>query len=486
MTLEPAAIRRLSIGVALALSRPVAAAILSAPALVSVLVGAAGTPACAETISSALARAYAFSPDLNAQRAGLRATDENLPKAVAGYRPTLTAAGDLGYENLVASQLLVGQSGRGTASLSSVPRDTSLTATETLFNGFKTGNTVRQSESQIFQGRESLRLGEENILSAAATAYMNVLRDTAILDLNNANVAVLQQQLKQTQREFQVGELTKTDVAQAQSSLAQGQAGAFTAQSNLQADVANYRQLIGIQPTSLSPARPLDSLLPHTLDSAVTIAQTEHPAIQAALHNVDAAALAVKIAEAALYPNATAQGSVMKARDDQGIPGIGVFAGIVTGGVTVPLYDGGVTFASVRQAKEQFGQARLQADLQREQIRAQVVSTWGAFQNTKSLIEADQAAVRAAEIALFGTRQEARVGERTTLDVLNAQQVLLNARVQLVSAQHDQVVNSYSLLAAIGRLSSSTLGLQVVTYDPTIHFDQVKDKWFGLRTPDGR
>ena len=461
--------------------RRLGAAIVSAVVLTGTFFTGAASPAFAETISSALARAYGFSPDLNAQRAGLRATDEILPAAVAGYRPTVTATGTAGYENLVETVPQL-----GTAAFNSFPRSAALTATETLFNGFKTGNSIRQSESQIFQGRESLRLGEENILGAAATAYMNVLRDTAILDLDNNNVDVLQQQLKQTQRQFQVGELTRTDVAQAQSSLAQGQAAAFTAQINLQTDIANYRQLIGVQPTNLSPARPLESLLPRSLEAAMAIAQTEHPAIQAALHNVDAAELAVKIAEAALYPTVTAQASVFKGWDFQGVPGTREFTGIVTGGLSAPLYDGGATYASVRQAKEQFGQARLQADLEREMIRAQVVSTWGAYQNTKSVIQADEAAVRAAIIALNGTREEARVGERTTLDILNAQQVLLNARVQVVSAQHDQVVNSYALLAAIGHLSATTLGLQVVTYDPTIHFDQVKDKWIGLRTPDGR
>ncbi len=318
------------------------------------------------------------------------------------------------------------------------------------------------------------------MLDNAALAYMNVLRDTAILNLDNNNVSVLQQQLKQTQDQFQVGQVTRTDVAQAQSSLSQGQATAFTAQSNLQTDIANFRQLIGVQPTNLAPARPLDSLLPRTLDAAMSIAQSEHPAIQAALHSVDAAALAVKIAEATLYPTVTAQGSILRTWDLQGVPGTREFTGIVTAGVTVPLYDGGVTFSSVRQAKEQFGQAQLQADLQREQIRALVVSTWGAYQNTKSVIQADQTAVRAAEIALNGTREEARVGERTTLDVLNAQQVLLNTRVQLVSAQHDQVVNSYALLAATGRLTAATLkACQVIAYDPTVHFEQVKDKWFG-------
>jgi outer membrane protein len=430
---------------------------------------------------SALARAYGFSPDLNSVRAATRAIDENLPKALSGYRPTVTGTANASYETLNEAF-----PGGGRNSASSFPRSASLTATETLFNGFRTDNTVRQSESQIFEQREALRLDEQNLLNNAALAYMNVLRDTAILDLDNNNVSVLQQQLKQTQDQFQVGQVTRTDVAQAQSSLSQGQATAYTAQTNLQTDIANYRQLIGVQPTRLEPARPLDALVPRTLESALTIAQTEHPAIQQALHAADAAALAVKIAEGSLYPTVTASGTVTKTYDLQGIPGTREFTGIVSAGVTVPLYDGGVTFANVRQAKELFGQAQLQADLQREQVRALVVSTWGAYQNTKSVIQADQAAVRAAEIALAGTREEARVGERTTLDVLNAQQVLLNARVTLVSAQHDQVVDSYALLAAIGRLSAATLGLPVIAYDPTIHYDQVKDKWFGLRTPDGR
>jgi outer membrane protein len=461
-------------------TRRTIAVLLSASALASLLTGI-GTSARAETMSSALSRAYAFSPDLNSSRAGLRATDENLPKALSGYRPTVAATGNVGYETLTEAQ-----QNQGIRNASSFPRNVGLTATETLFNGNKTANTVRQSESQIFQGRESLRLDEQTVLQNAAIAYMNVLRDTAILDLDNNNVSVLQQQLKQTQDEFQAGTVTRTDVAQSQSSLSQGQSTAITAQSNLQTDIANYRQLIGVQPTNLAPARPVDALLPRSVQSAMSIAQSEHPAIQAALHNADAAALAVKIAEASLYPTVTAQGSVTKSWDLQGTPATREFTGIVTAGVTVPIYDGGITYANVRQAKEQFGQAQLQADLQREQIRAQVVSAWGAYQNTKSVIQADETAVRAAEISLEGTREEARVGERTTLDILNAQQVLLNARVTLVSAQHDQVVNSYALLAAVGRLSSSTLGLQVITYDPTIHFDQVKDKWVGLRTPDGR
>jgi outer membrane protein len=314
-----------------------------------------------------------------------------------------------------------------------------------------------------------------------------VLRDTALLNLQQNNVDVLQQQLKQTEDRFQVGEVTQTDVAQAQAALALGQAQAFTARSQLQISLAVYRQLIGEQPRNLEPARPVDSLLPKTLDEAIGISQKEHPQIQAALHAVDVAALAVTIQEGALLPTLSVTGSAAAARDPVSSGTANqrseIYSAIAT--LSVPIYEGGVTYASVRQAKEQLGQARLQADLQRETIRAQVVSAWGAYQNTRLVIQSYQAQVRANEIALNGVREEAKAGTRTTLDVLNAQQLLLTSRANLISAQRDQVVNSYALLAATGRLSAQTLGLRAVVYDPTVHYEQVKDKWIGTRTPDG-
>jgi outer membrane protein len=336
------------------------------------------------------------------------------------------------------------------------------------------------------QSRETIRLVEQNILSSAATSYMNVLRDTAILNLRRNNTEVLEQQLRQTRDRFQVGEVTRTDVAQAEASLAQGQADAFTAQSNLQTSIANYRQIVGVEPRNLQPARPLEKLLPRSLDAALSSSLTEHPAIQAALHNVDTAALNVKVIEGQLYPTVGVTGSVSRRYDAINNPDSRTLSASVVGSLSVPIYEGGAVYAGIRQAKELLGQARLQADLQREQIRAQVVSSWGIWLNSRSVIDAAQAQVRAAEIALNGVREEAKVGQRTTLDVLNAQQLLLNARVQLVTAQRDRVVGSYAVLAAIGRLSASRLGLGVVAYDPTVHYDQVKGKWIGTRTPDGR
>jgi outer membrane protein len=315
---------------------------------------------------------------------------------------------------------------------------------------------------------------------------MNVLRDTAILDLRKSNIIVLEQQLRQTKDRFTVGELTRTDVAQAEASLASARSDYFTAQANLQNSIATYRQVIGVQPTRLEAARPVDQLLPHALSVAIDTSFNEHPAIAAALHAVDAAEIQVKLVEGELYPTVGISGSVTQNYALSGLPSEHSFNAAIVGQVSVPLYAGGEVFARARQSKELLAQARLQADQQRDAVRALVVSSWGQLDTAKAVILSSQAAVKAAEIALNGIREEARVGQRTTFDILTAQQTLLNARVALVSAQRDHVVASYTVMAAIGKLTAANLNLNVIPYDPTIHFNQVKDKWAGLRTPDGR
>ncbi len=447
-------------------------------------------------MSSALARAYQSNPDLNQQRAGVRAQDENVPRATSAYRPTVTATGQFGYSNLALHEPgtvispLIGLGGGATSGTNfSASTDTGalgVTVTQTIFNGNRNYNGVRQAESNVLGARETLRNTEESVLQNGATAYMNVLRDTAILDLRKNNIIVLEEQLRQTRDRFNVGEVTRTDVAQAASSLASARSDYFTALANLETSIANYHQVIGIDPTRLQPARSVEALLPHTLNDAIAVALQEHPEVQAALHQVDSAELQVKLMEGQLMPTVTVNGQVAQNYNEQGEPGLRLFNATILGEVSVPIYTGGDVDAQVRQAKEQLSQAELQADLQRTQVRALVVSNWGLLDSAKAVIVSDQAAVKSAEIALEGVREEARVGQRTTLDVLNAQQTLLNARVSLVSAQRDRVVASYATLAAVGQLSADSLGLDVVRYDPTVHFNQVKDKWFGLRTPDGR
>lgn len=453
----------------------------------SVALASAGlcVPASAETISNALARAYGYNPDLNQQRAGARSVDENMPNVLSGYRPTVTATSDIGR---AWQEQHAGVSAKtpGDTRASTSPRGAGVTITQNVWNGNRTINGVDRAETQIFAAREQLRLTEQNVLSSAATAYMNVLRDTAILNLRRNNVDVLEQQLRQTRDRFQVGEVTRTDVAQSEASLAQGQADAFTAQSNLQTSIANYRSSIGDDPKNLQPARPLDKLIPPSLQAAIGMSEMEHPGLQAARFTAEAAKININIIEGQLYPTIGVTGSLTRRNDAIASPGTNSTSASIVGSLSVPIYEGGAVYANVRQAKELFQQSQLLADLQRETIRAQVVSAWGVWSNSSAVIQAAQAQVRAAEIALNGVREEAKVGQRTTLDVLNAQQTLLNARVLLVTAQRDRVVGSYSVVAASGRLSATTLGLEVVPYDPTVHYAQVKGKWIGTGTPDGR
>jgi len=441
------------------------------------------TGARAETIGGALAKAYLNNPDINQQRAAVRVQDENIPKANSGYLPNISAEADVGR---LHTELNAPPTSGGNFESDTTPRGVGLTVTQNVWNGNRTGNSVRQAESNVFGAREQLRNTEQNVLLSAVGYYMDVMRDTAILDLDRNNVEVLQEQLRQTQDRFNVGEVTRTDVAQAEASLAGARATALGAQSLLQASLANYRQAVGDDPKSLTPVAPLTRQLPKALTAAIGISQLEHPAIVAMLHGVDAAALQIKIAEGALYPTVGVTGQLQKRFDYNGTPGEQLYTASIVGQVTVPIYDGGLSYATTRQAKEQLSQTELQTELQRDKVRAAVVSAWGANENSSGVLRAARAEVQAAEVALAGVREEAKVGQRTTLDVLNAQQTLLNARVQLVTAQHDSVVNSYSLLSAIGRLSIQTLGLAVPEYDPRVHFDQVKNKLWGLRTPDGK
>ena len=504
--------------------------------LASALAGIA--PAGAETISRALVQAYSSNPDLNSQRANVRVIDENIGRASAGYRPRINGSTDVGfqYSDIRAASPATGPGGSvngvtgasaaasaaggggaaggaggggaaggggGSSSLAAVgngstrsvagvarytgtPRGVGLTVQQTLFDGNRTNNSVRQAESQVFSARENMRVTEQNTLFSAASNYMNVLRDTAILGLRRSNILVLEEQLRQTRNRFQVGEVTRTDVAQADASLAAARSDFFSAQSNLQASIASYRQVVGSEPRRLEPAQTVERLLPKRLTDAVEVSQVEHPAIAAALHQVDVAQLAVKVAEGALLPTATLNGSVNQRADLNGVPNYRSLTASVVGQVNIPIYQGGSEYASIRQSKEQVSQARFSADLQRDQVRAALVTAWGQLETAKAQIASGQAATAAAEIALNGIRAELRVGQRTTFDVLNAQQVLLNARVQLVSAQRDRVVGSYSVLSSMGRLSIDTLALDTDTYDPTVHFDQVKDKLIGTGTSDGQ
>ena len=463
-----------------------------AAGIVALAAAAPPLPAGADTLEGALVEAYQNNPTLNSQRAAVRAVDEGVPAALSGYRPRVSITASGGEQSVSSTSKTSGiVPGTPTTYLTqsgyNAPYGAGATITQTLFNGFQTANRTRQAESQVFSARETLRNTEQQVLLNAATAYMNLLRDSAILDLQRRNVEVLQEQLRQTRDRFNVGEVTRTDVAQAESSLAQGRSQVLSAEATYTASRATYRQVIGVDPGKLAPGTPVDRFSPNQLPSAVAVGSATHPAVATAQYNVDAAEQQVKVAEGALYPTVSLQGSFQQ--NFMSASSLNVYQSYnasVLGQLSVPIYQGGAEYAAIRQAKETLGQKRIDLDTARDQVRQSIVQSWGQLEAGKANIEATQAQVTSSEIALNGVREEARVGQRTTLDVLNAQQVLVNARVALVTAQHDRVVASYTLLAAIGRLSPQVLGLRVPVYNPTIHYHQVRDSWAGVRTPDGR
>jgi outer membrane protein len=451
----------------------------------------AASPARSETLESALMHAYQNNPSLNSQRAATRAIDEGVPQALSGYRPRVAVTAIGGEQTSSSTQksttITPGTSPYNTLSGYNSPVQVGGTITQTIFNGFQTANKTRQAESAVLAQRATLRTTEQFVLLSAATAYMNLLRDNAILDLQRRNVEVLQEQLRQTRDRFNVGEVTLTDVAQAESSLAAGRSQVLTAEANATASAATYRQVIGTNPGKLSAATPVDRFSPRNVSQGVAVGTVNNPAVTTAQYNVDVAEQAVKIAEGALYPTLSVQGSYTKNwLSTQSLATMDAYNASVLGTLSVPIYQGGAEYSLIRQAKETLGQKRIDLDTARDTVRQAVVQAWGQLEAAKANIDATEAQVQAAGIALNGIREEARVGQRTTFDVLTAQQTLVNARVAVVTAQHDRVVASYTLLSSVGRLSPEVLGLHVPVYDAQIHYQQVRDSWAGVRTPDGR
>jgi outer membrane protein len=449
-------------------------------------VGSGGT-----TLEAALIQAYQNNPQLNAQRAATRAVDEAVPTALSGYRPRATGTASVTenyLETLVKNPVTTGPATYTKSQGATVVSAAGMTVTQTFLNGFQTANRTRQAEGQVFAARETLRTTEQTVLLNAVTAYMNLLRDAAILELQRSNVNVLEVTLRQTRDRFNAGEVTRTDVAQAESRLAQGRSQLAVAESNFITSRAQYLQVIGVPaPARLAAATPVDRLSPRTLGGAIDRGRVEHPTVNTAQYNVDVATHQVKIAEGALAPTLSAIGAVNKQYGStQSLAVLETLNASLQAQLSVPIYQGGAEYAAIRQAKETLGQRRLDLDTARDQVQATVTQAWGQLEAAKASITATQAQVAASEIALNGVREEARVGQRTTLDVLNATQDLLNARVALVTAQRDRVVASYTVLAAVGSLSPQILGLGIQVYDPMVHYQQVRDAWAGVRVPDGR
>ena len=436
----------------------------------------------AESLPEAMAKAYQSNPQLNAERARQRATDENVPQALAGYRPQIVASLSAGLQ---AVRNLLPDNTVQSATLK--PWTIGVTVTQTLFNGFKTANSVRVAELQVSSGREALRNVGQGVLLDAVTTYTNVLANQSLVEAQRANVAFLRETLGITQKRLNAGDVTPTDTAQAEARLSRGLADLNAAEVALAISQATYTQVIGNAPSLLRPAETVDRFNPRSRDDATGLAYREHPAVMAAGFDVDVASTSIHVAESSLMPTITLQGTASRSKQSDSTLGtFGTDQASITGLLTQPIYDGGLAASQTRQAKEVAAQSRLVLDQVRNQARTAAIGAWVANEGAKVAVTASESEVRAATVALAGVQKEAAGGQRTTVDVLNSQQDLILARARLIGAQRDRIIASYTLLSAIGRLDVKTLSLNTPDYLPEVHYHQVRDAWHGLRTPSGQ
>lgn len=441
--------------------------------------------ALADTIHDALARSYLVNPQLNAQRANTRAVDEVLPQARGAWLPQATGQTNAGImnQNLLSSRYsnsaFGGLDGIDQKTITN-PVGATFIVSMNIFNGFRGVNGINQAEAQIHQSRELLRNTEMTILGQAATAYMGLLRDTAVYDIRSDYVMVLENQVETTKERLVGGEATMTDVYQAQTYLSQAKQERVAAFISLQASLAAYKQIIQSAPVKLAPASPIDKILPKTLHEALVEADAHHPLAVAARYNVDVTQYSVKLAEGQLAPTVNVQSSIGQNWNYFGTTGQRLYQGSGSIQMNVPLYEGGVYYSQVRQAKEKYGEAQLLYDQQINQIHQQVEATWAQWKNTEKFLLAAREQVRNAEEAVAGVREELKYGTKTTWELLNFQAQLYNARVAFVTGQRDRVVSSYNMLGAIGGLNASTLRLNVPEYEVTDHYNRVKNQFFGL------
>ena len=423
--------------------------------------------ASAETLSEALASAYTSNPTLRAERARQRGTDEQIPQALSGWRPTVTAQGGVEYswsDNNVSKKS------------ENHPSNISISLSQPIFRGFKTINGTLEAEANVQAGRQNLLSVEQDVLFQGIQAYMNVIRDRQIVNLRQKNVSVLRQELDAANVRFKVGEITRTDVAQSRARFGQSQASVASATATLAASVASYEKIIGHKPGSLN--YPRIAKLPRTLDAAQAAALEINPNILAAAYVEEASTYNVEVVKGDLLPELSVTGTAsyvddpsksIKRANSESIQGV----------LTVPLYEAGRIYSSVRQSKQIASQRRIQVIEAGRAVRESVSNSWHFLESAREAIQANKSQVSANQLALDGVRQEYLVGSRTTLDVLNAQSEVVNARIELVSAERDQVVSAYQILGSIGRLTARDLHLSVEYYDAEENYRTVRGKWFG-------
>jgi TolC family type I secretion outer membrane protein len=472
--------------------------------IATLMASAAALPAVAQSIEDTMASAYTQSTQLGGQRAQQRATDELVPQALSNWRPTVTVSGDIARTHTqfnpgASTPLIAGANGAPTREPGTFGYNTSksigVQVVQNIYRGGRTEAQTNEATHQVKAGQSQLKASEQSVLLAAAQSFLDVVRDQSTVELNANNVTVLKRELDATNDRFRVGEVTRTDVALSQSSYQQARAQYTTAVGALATDRAAFQRVVGQAPGKLT--QPVFKYqLPASLEDAIAEAETDNPLVIAAEYTERASRDAVDLAQGArlptvqvigtfqrLYPGSNSSSTGIDVGDGLGGPGrIGVNnieTGSVEAQMTWPLYTGGQASSQVRQAKHTANQNLIAIEDAKRVARQTAIAAWQQLVASRANIEALTAQVEAAQIGAEGTRQQALVGTATILDSLTSEQNLLQAEVNLATAQHDALVNSFALLSAVGRMTARELGLAVKIYDPQVNQDRVGDKWFG-------
>ncbi len=453
-------------------SRSATAAACAAAVLAGLLTGlAGGDRTAAESLDVALVQAYLNNPTLRARRAGLRATDERVPQALSGWRPTVRLSGNAGYD-------ITDDRTSRPRSQETNPTEFDLEIRQPVFRGLRTLSATREAENQVLADRSRLKDTEQTVLFQAVIAYMDVVRDQSVLELTINNVRVLERQLEAARERFKVRVVTRTDVSQAVSRLARATAQRVAAEGDLTSSRATYERVIGTVPGRLIKPK-VTLALPLTLEEATGLASTGNPKVVSARHIVQAASQRIKVVRGELLPELAIVGRVERSKERDSPRDMSESASL-TAQLTVPIYLSGSVQSRVREAKQLFGQRRVEVEEARRQAIEAAVQAVEALETARAQIHAFESETRATGIALKGVQEESSVGARTVLDVLDAEQEFLDAQVNLVRVQRDEIVAQFQLLAAIGQFTAEELGLAVDYYDATKHYWQVRGKWFGI------
>ena len=448
---------------------------LTSVAVIAMVTGISA-PAWAETLQEALALAYRTNPQLLAQRANQRALDETIVQARAGLRPTVDVTISGSYARDYADNAINPDSDSAAASVG---------VSQSLWTGGRVGHAITSAEAQVLAGRENLRDTEQSVLALVIQSYADVIRDTQILSIREANLGVLRRQLDESTARFEVGEITRTDVAQSEARLAQSEADLANARAQLSVSRAAYAAVVAQSPGDLAPMPTLPGV-PTDFDNALDVALLDNPGIRAAGYNLQAAEANVAAARAEYLPSVRATASYGGANTDFDRFGDIADNTRLTAGATlsVPLFTGGLNSSRVAQALERSNAAQINVEGERRTTLQSVSSAYAQSVSARATLTAGQEAVRAATVAAEGVRQEAQVGLRTTLDVLNQELELRSAQVTLVSAQRNEYVAQANLLAAMGKLEGVDLVPAIEVYDPAANYNRVRNRgalpWDGV------